>query len=115
MKRYADLISTIRLGSGGQGVFRTQGGGANRRRPISAAACRGNPLEFTNLGAPGLYSSEAKVWEGLHIMRDPPEATPRHKEVRSEEGTGCGDAGHGESRRRGLQRRSRARLASLLG
>ena len=74
-------------------MFRTQGGGANRRRPISAAARRGNPPEFTNLGAPGHYSSEAKVWEGLHIMRDPPEATPRHKEVRSEEGKGGGGAG----------------------
>ena len=74
-------------------MFRTQGGGANRRRPISAAARRGNPPEFTNLGAPGHYSSEAKVWEGLHIMRDPPEATPGHKEVRSEEGKGGGGAG----------------------
>ena len=93
-KRYTDLISAIRLGSSGQGVFRTRGGGANRRRPISAAARRGNPPEFTNLGAPGLYSCEAKVWEGLHIMRDPHVHSDRRNRAR--DGVRNDEGGHAQ-------------------
>jgi len=93
-KRYADLISAIRLGSGGQGVFRTRGGGAVRRKPNSAAARRGNPPEFTNLCASGLYSSEAKVWEGLHIMCDPHVRSDRRNRAR--DGVRNDEGGHAQ-------------------
>ena len=52
-------------------------GGAGRRRPISAAAHRGNPPESGNLDPPGVKTSGALAWEGQRLMRDPLEPSAR--------------------------------------
>jgi len=56
-KGYAVLILCIGVRSGGQDWLGARGGGEGHRRPFSAAARGGNSPEFTNLGAPGAYSS----------------------------------------------------------
>ena len=50
--------------------------------------------EFTNLGAPGLYLSEAKVWEGLHIMCDPHVRSDRRNRAR--DGVRNDEGGHAQ-------------------
>ena len=90
-KRYADLISTIHLGSGGQGVSRTRGGGANRRRRLPAAALLWELAGLRRFSVPGLKSIGLWVYDGLRDTRSPPGAFAGLGEVSG--GTCCDGGG----------------------
>ena len=48
------------------------GGGADRRRPSSAAALRGSSPDLAKLGRPGVKSTRSWVWGDLQGTCSPP-------------------------------------------
>ena len=58
-----------------------EGGGARSPGFFPAAACGGGSLEFINLGAPGVKSAWAWVWEVRHDMGNLPGPRTGHGEA----------------------------------
>ena len=70
-----------------------EGGGARSPGFFFAAARGGGSPEFTNLGAPGVESARAWVWDEVRDTRNLPRALAEGCRVRSDgRSSGCGAA-----------------------
>ena len=67
-----DLIASADFGSDGSGPKGARGGGADRRKPSSAAALRGSSPDLAKLGRPEVKSTRIWVWGDLRGTCSPP-------------------------------------------